>query len=341
MRYLTPGPVQIPKQVVEAFGRQPHFHKLEEFKEVFKEVTEKLSKVTTGDPIIIPGTGTLAVDAMVYNFIDPGDKVIALSYGEFSERLIESLECRGAEVFRLSVGVGKVPHPDVVEDFAKKVGSVAAIALVHNETGAGTCNRYLSKLRGVADSLGALLLIDSVSGIPAEPIDCVVDVIATSSQKAFIAPPGAAILYLNSKPRAKHTMPRSINLNKFLKSIKEWDTPYTPPINVIYALDASLSYILRIGLSNYHEMHKMKAEYLYSRISLKSIADEPFRSYTVAAFFTDKVDGIVNLLKSKGFVISRGVGEIKDRSIRIGVMGEVSLDDIKRVVEIVNDYVGK
>ncbi|MEM0362142.1 MAG: aminotransferase class V-fold PLP-dependent enzyme [Sulfolobales archaeon] len=341
MKYLTPGPVQIPKYVLNAFGRHPQFHKLDEFKEVFKEVVEKLSKVAVGRPLILPGTGTLAVDVMVYNYVNPGDRVVALSYGEFSERLIESLECRGAEVFRLSLGVGRIPPPDIVEDFSRKVGNVSAIALVHNETGAGCANRYLSKLRDVADSLGALLLVDSVSGIPAEPIRCVVDVIATSSQKAFMAPPGAAILYLNSTPKAKYPMPRSMDLSKFLKTIKEWETPYTPPINTIYALDASLSYILRIGLDNYHELHKMRAEYLYSRLALKPVGEEGFRSYTVTAFYTDRVQELIDLLRSEGYVIARGVGEIKDRSVRIGVMGDIDFEDLRHVVKVVNNYVGK
>ncbi len=342
MKYLTPGPVQIPKSVIDAYGKHPQFHKLDEFKEVFRGVVEKLGRVVSGEPIILPGTGTLAIDAMIYNYVNPGDRVVALVYGEFGERLVESLECRGAEVFRLSLGVGRVPPPDVVEDFSKRIGNVSAIALVHNETGSGSANRYLGELRDIASSLGALLLVDSVSGIPVEPIKCVVDVIATSSQKAFLAPPGAAILYLNSKPRAKHGVPRSMNLNKFLKTIKEWETPYTPPINTIYALDASLDYILRIGLDNYYELHKMKAEYLYSRLALKAVAEEPpYRSYTVTAFYTDRMQELVELLRSEGYVIARGVGEIKDRSVRIGVMGDISIDDLRHVVEVVNNYVGK
>ncbi|MEM2575910.1 MAG: aminotransferase class V-fold PLP-dependent enzyme [Sulfolobales archaeon] len=341
MKYLTPGPIHIPKHIIEAYGRQPQFHKLEEFKEIFRDVIEKLSRVVVGEPVILPGTGTLAVDAMVYNYVEPGERVVALSYGEFGERMIESLESRGAEVFRLKLGVGKIPPPDVVEDFSRKIGNVSVIALVHNETGAGCANRYLNKLQNVANSLGASLIVDSVSGIPAEPIKCVADAIATSSQKAFMAPPGAAILFLNSKPRVKHGVPRSMNLLNFLKVINEGETPYTPPINTVYALDASLSYILKIGLDNYFELHKMRAEYLYSRLALKPIADEPFRSYTVTAFYTDHVQELVDLLKDKGYIIAKGVGDIKDRSVRIGVMGGVSLDDLRNVVQIVNNYVGK
>jgi aspartate aminotransferase-like enzyme len=341
MKLLTPGPVQIPKEVIEAFGKQPLFHKLQEFKEVFREVLEKLSKVVMGTPIVLPGTGTLAVDTMVYNYVNPGERVIALTYGEFGDRLIESLESRGAKVFRLSVGIGRVPPPDVVEDLGRRLGDVVAIALVHNETGAGCVNRYLDKLRDVANSLGTLLLVDSVSGVPAEPIRCCVDVVATASQKAFLAPPGGAILYVNTEPRAKYPVPRSMNLSKFLNSIKDFETPYTPPINVIYGLNASLDYILDMGLENYHEVHRVRAEYLYNNLRLTPVAERSCRSCTVTAFYTDRAREIIDLLRRYGYVIASGVGSIKDYSVRIGVMGDVSIEDLKVVTELVNEYVGK
>jgi len=341
MKLLTPGPVQIPKEVLEAYGKQPLFHKLQEFKDVFRDVLEKLSKAVLGTPIVLPGTGTLAVDTMVYNYINPGEKVIALTYGEFGDRLIESLESRGARVFKLSIGIGKVPPPDMVEDLGRRLGDVVAIALVHNETGAGCVNRYLNRLRDVASSLGALLLVDSVSGVPAEPIKCRVDVVATASHKAFLAPPGGAILFINTEPRAKYSVPRSMNLIKFLERVKEFETPYTPPINVVYGLSTSLDYILGMGLENYHEVHRVRAEYLYSKLRLTPVAESSCRSYTVTAFYTSSAKEIVDMLRGYGYVIASGVGSIKDMSIRIGVMGDVSIDDLKVVTELVNEYVVK
>ena len=340
LKYLTPGPVQLPKQVVEAIAKQPQFHRTDEFREVFKRVIEKLSMVYDATPVIIPGTGTLAVDVMVYNYVDPGDKVVVITNGEFGNRLADSVASRGAVVHKIVWRYGEVPPPDVVEDTVKRIGNVKAIAVVHNETSTGTTNRFIERYQEVADSYGATLLVDSVSLFPAEVFRRRIDVIATASQKAFISPPGAAILYISKNPTAKAPIPPSMRLTKFLESLKKWETPYTPPINVIYGLDAALDIILGMGLSKYHEIHRERAEYLYRNIKLTPIAKEEFRSYTVTAFYTDKAKEIIDALKRRGYVIAGGMGDLKGKSIRIGVMGDITFDDLKIVVETVNSCLG-
>lgn len=339
LKYLTPGPVQIPKQVIDAAAKQPQFHRIEEFRNVFRRVIEKLSIVYNTTPVIIPGTGTLAVDAMVYNYIDPGENVVAITNGEFGERLIESIESRGGVVHRIEWEYGDVPPPDIVEDTVKKVGNVKAIAVIHNETSTGTTNRFIEKYQDVASSYDAILLVDSVSLFPVEVFKKEVDVVATASQKAFISPPGAAILYIAKEPRAKAPVPPSMNLNKFLNSLKKWETPYTPPINVIYALDTALDYILGMGLAKYNEIHRERAEYLYNNIKLKPVAKEPWRSYTVTAFYTNYCKNIIDKLRREGYIIAGGMGKLRDSTIRIGVMGDITIEDLKKVVEIVNEYV--
>ncbi len=99
MKYLTPGPVQLPDAVLRAVSSQPMFHRTEEFRKLFKSVTDRLLEVGNARNVaIIPGTGTTAVDAAVYNFLDPpNDEVLALITGEFSERLAESAESRGSQ----------------------------------------------------------------------------------------------------------------------------------------------------------------------------------------------------------------------------------------------------
>jgi hypothetical protein len=189
---------------------------------------------------------------------------------------------------------GDVPPPDVLEDFVSKIGDVRAIAVVHNETSNGTTNRFIERYQEIADSIGAVLLVDSVSAFPAEPIRSDMDVIATASQKAFISPPGAAILFISREPRAASGIPPSMDLRRFLEHIQKFETPYTPPINVIYGLDAALDYILNMGIERYHEIHRERANILYKRIKLEPIAREPFRSCTVTAFYTNRAEEIID-----------------------------------------------
>ncbi|MCY0860327.1 MAG: aminotransferase class V-fold PLP-dependent enzyme [Sulfolobaceae archaeon] len=341
MKYLTPGPVQIPKEIIANIAKQPIFHRTDEFREIFARVTSKLDKIIHGTSIILPGTGTLAVDTIVYNYVDPGDNVLLIVIGEFSERMGDSLIARGAKVTKLQWNTGSVPSPDIIEDYAKKIKDLKAIALVHNETSLGVANRYIEKIQEIASSLGATLLVDSVSGIPAEPIYGKVDAIATASHKAFLSPPGASIIFINKKPTAKAQVPPAINLNKFIKYREKNDVPYTPPMNVLYALDASTDYILKLGVTNYADIHRERAETIYNLIKLEPVAEEKFRSNTVTAFYTNHAKEILSELKRNGYVISLGMGELAEKVIRIGIMGDINYEDLKNVAEVVNKYVDR
>lgn len=340
MKLLTPGPVQLPREVLQAIGRQPLFHRSSEFKELLGSVLEKLRRVYDygSTPVVAPGTGTLAVDIAVYNYVNPGDRVLVVVNGVFGERLAESVESRGGLVYKLTLDH---VEPDIVEDYARRVGGVEVIAVVHNETSMGLANRCMEKLQDVADSLGATLIVDSVSGIPAEPIRGRVDVIATASHKAFLAPPGASILYVSKEPKVKSKIPPSMNLGRLLEGSIKLDTPYTPPINILYALDLSLEMILNIGVQGYHELHRERAQILYNGLKLKPVQSEPYRSYTVTAFWAPNASSIVEELRRHGYLIARGMGVYKDSMIRVGVMGDVSYDDLRFVVEVVNSLVDR
>lgn len=338
LKLLTPGPVQLPRKVIETIATQPVFHRSDEFKEVLRNVLDKLHKIYNATPVIAPGTGTFAVDMAVYNFIDPGDKVVALVHGEFGHRMALSAESRGAKVYKLETKI-LPPSPDAVEDLAKRIGDVKAIIAVHNETSLGVTNRYIDKLQRVAENVGAILIIDSVSALPAEPIKYKVDVVATATHKAFMAPPGGAIIYVNSEPKNKVHVPPSMDLRKFLEKLDKLDPPYTPPINIIYGLNASLDIILNIGVEAYHELHRERAESLYTTIKLEPVPKGEYKSYTVTAFYTNKANAIIKTLRGQGYIVAGGMSEMKDKIIRIGVMGDVSLDDLKKVAEVVNNFV--
>ena len=333
MKYLTPGPVQLPKFVVEAMARQPPFHRGDEFKKLFKSVLEKLGALYPSKPIVMPGTGTLAVDTMIYNYVNPGEKVLALVYGEFGKRAVETAKIRGANV--VEVERDAPPAPDEVEDMLRKDPAIRAVLLIHNETSTGIAYKQMKKLIDVAKAYGALLLVDSVSGYPAEPLPLGVDVVATASHKALLAPPGASILYPASEPRSTVGVPPSMDLRKFIKSLEHLETPYTPPIPILFALDASLSYILELG-ARYTDLHRERAEYLYSALSLKPIPPPETRSVTVTAFHCEKPKEAISKLRERGYVVAGGMYKYRDRSIRIGVMGDITIEDLKKVAEVIN-----
>lgn len=338
MKYLTPGPVQLPKFVIEAMARQPPFHRSDDFKKLFKSVLDKLQSLYPAKSIVMPGTGTLAVDTMVYNYVNPGDRVLALVYGEFGKRAVETARIRGAEVVEIERDTP--PEPDEIEDALRKIGGVKAILLIHNETSTGIAYKKLKRLVDIAKAYGALLLVDSVSGFPAEPLPPEIDVVATASHKALLAPPGASILYITSQPKATTGVPPSMDLRKFLKMLDHLETPYTPPISVLFALEVSLDHISGLG-SKYTEIHQERVNYLYSLVKLRAIPPEGLRSVTVTAFLCEKPKEVMAKLREAGYVIAGGMYKYREKSIRIGVMGDVSLEDLKTVAEVINNVAGR
>lgn len=338
MKYLTPGPVQLPKPVVDAMARQPPFHRGDEFRQLFKSVLDKLQALYSATSIVMPGTGTLAVDTMIYNYVNPGERILAIIYGEFGKRAVESARIRGADVVELERDLP--PQPDEVEDILRRYSTIKAVLLVHNETSTGIAYKNLKRLVDITKAYGVLLLVDSVSGFPAEPLPPEVDVVATASHKALLAPPGASILYIGVQPRASGGVPPSMDLRKFVKTLEHLETPYTPPISVLYALDVSLSYILELG-KKYTDTHRERVEYLYSAVRLNPIPPPDVRSVTVTAFLCEKPKEAIAKLREAGYVIAGGMYKYRDRSIRIGVMGDITMNDLKAVAEVLNDVAGR
>lgn len=343
VKYLTPGPVQLPQRIINAYAKQPMFHRGREFSELYGEVINQLTRIFNGYTIsVLPGTGTFSVDVMVYNFIKPGDDVLIPINGEFGERLAQSVESRGAVVKRVYVEPGE-SICDHIDELNVKV---KAIAMVHNETSMGVANRCIGEVAKLVHDNGGILLIDSVSGVPAEPINGDADVIATATHKALLAPPGGSIVAFRDKDLiVNHPKPPSMDLVNYLKYSARLETPYTPPINVLYALRESLRYILdEVGLNRYVEVHEERVRFLNSKLSELGFKPVPvdlrYTSRTVTAFYSPISPGkVIDYLRQNGYVISGGMWRIRERSIRIGVMGDVTMDDLKNVVSLINDLI--
>lgn len=344
VKYLTPGPVQLPQRVIEAYGRQPMFHRGRDFSELFGDVNRLLGQIFKGYVIsILPGTGTFAVDVMVYNFIKPGDHVLVLINGEFSDRLAKAIEARGGVVDKIVFNPGESICGNVNE-LANRTFN--AIAVVHNETSMGVANRCIDELAKVAHEKGAILLVDSVSGVPAEPIGNSADVIATATHKALLAPPGGAIVaFRDPSLIVDSAKPQSMDLRSYIKYSERLETPYTPPINVLYALRESLRYIIyEVGLDNYVRMHDERINIIYGgleKVGFMPVPIKPeYRSRTVTALYSPIAPPkVIDYLRQNGYVIAGGMWTIRDRSIRIGVMGDLTTDDLRRVVELLTELV--
>lgn len=353
MKYklLTPGPVSVPDIVLREMARPIISHRDWEFRRLLEDVVSKLMRlfgISDGSVALLSGTGTTAVDAMIWSLVGPGDKVLALSHGEFGDRMVESLSRAGAKVEVMRAGPGDIVWPErVVERLDEEQYNY--IALVHNETSTGTAYKLqlLSTLATAAYRRGVGLLVDTVSGLGGEDFAMHKGIwaAASCSHKALAAPPGVSFIALSPEaleilrkrdPRA----PLILDLRRYVDYMEHRrETPYTPPIPQVYALNRALDLILERGVDESVRAHQRRAEILYSSLDNTPLKPVPLkreiRSNTVVALWTVGVSArlIRERLREKGYIIASGMGRYRDKMIRIGVMGALNSSDIIEFTE--------
>lgn len=339
---LTPGPTNVHYRVLQTLARPQIGHLSDEMREAFIESLDLSAYLFGGGkPIVLSGSGTIAMESSSMSLIDPGDKVLVLVNGYFGMRFAEIAKLHGADVKEISLENGKPALPDIVgEELAKE--NYKAIFMTHVETSNGLENP-IADIVSEAKKKGVISVVDSVCGIGGckfnfEEIEA--DIAFTGSQKAVGGIPGASLLSISSigleALQSKKTPIRSYYLN-LLRWNKVMDNPKrylsTPSTQVLIALKEALLMVKEEGLEKRWIRHQMVADALRSGImslGLDLVAEEGYRANTVSAFYTP-VDSakIVATMKDRfGITISTGIGEGKERMLRIGHMANISPNDV-------------
>ena len=332
---LTPGPVPMHPEAVEALARQPVSHRSQGFRELLSSVLEKLATIYGGgEPLLLTGSGTLAVESMAWSLVAPGERVLVLVSGEFGERLAETLRRRGALVEEVRAAAPGEPA-DLGEALSRlEKGGYAAVAMVYTETSMGLSHRYAEKIAEEAKSRGALVLVDAVSALAGEevPAPPMVDAVASASQKALAGPPGLSFVAVSEEAlkkmkRVEPRPPTYMDLWKVYKFHSERrETPFTPAIQLLYGMEVALEKVLEYGLDRWIERHRRRARLLYEKLpaaGLEPLVHDPgYRANTVTAFRTPVPSSVVaEKLLEKGYRVARGMGALKDTVVRISTMG--------------------
>ncbi len=359
MVLLTPGPVEVAERVRRAAAREMISHRGPEFRELLEETTTLLARLGDADEaLLLAGSGTTAVDAMTWSLVPRGTRVLALVWGEFGERFAQSAMLRGADVEAKEYRWGEAPGPEEVAALLEE-DNYEYVLLVHNETSTGLAYRDVEEIARTAKRHGAKLLVDSVSGFPVEELSLGngVYAVATASHKALAAPPGVAIVLLSHEAveeleqRGKQSkdVPPVLDLARyhwFLESRRE--TPFTPPVPTIYALRETLLAITEKGVEELRREHMERAKVLYEELPRSGykplVRNKSYRSNTVTAF---RVPGCLDAviikkeLGRRGYTIATGMGELKKRVIRIGVMGDIGKRDVENAATILSNLAEK
>jgi alanine-glyoxylate transaminase/serine-glyoxylate transaminase/serine-pyruvate transaminase len=338
---LGSGPSPVPQRVLDALAQPTVGHLDPSFVALMEETADLLRMAFgTENPATLPvsATGSGGMDALIVNFVEPGDRAVVGVNGLFGERLCDALGRAGAEVVRVEADWGRAIDLD-------KLGAVVdagadSVFVVHGETSTGVC-QPLEGLGERCRAAGALLLVDCVTTLTGQPVlldEWGVDAAFSGTQKCLNAPPGLAPFTAGEraleKLRGRKSPPRSWFFDLSLV-LGYWDGEggrvyhHTAPINMVYALAEALRIVAEEGLEPRWERHERAHTALrgaLAELGLERVARDGEELWPLLAVRLpeDVEDAAVRgmLLTEHGIEIAGALGPLAGKVWRIGVMGE-------------------
>ena len=346
---MIPGPTPVPETVLKAMGRHPIGHRSGEFQDVVKRTTEQLRWLhqTSSDVLVITGSGTAAMEAGIINTLSRGDKVLCGDNGKFGERWVKVAKAYGLEVEVIKAEWGQPLDPEAFRaaleaDTAK---SIRAVILTHSETSTGVINDLESISRYVKAHGTALTIADCVTSLGATnvPMDAWgLDVVASGSQKGYMMPPGLSFVAMSS--RAWEAYERSdlpkfyLDLGPYRKTAAKNSNPFTPAVNLYFALEAALEMMQAEGLEaifSRHARHRAAAQAGMKAMGLPLYAAEGYGSPAITAVAPEGIDAeqLRKAVKDRfDILLAGGQDHLKGQVFRIGHLGFVCDRDVLTAV---------
>ncbi|MCK4472246.1 MAG: alanine--glyoxylate aminotransferase family protein [Anaerolineae bacterium] len=353
---MIPGPIEFTPEVLQAMGMPTSSHVAPDFIEAFGQALERLRQVflcPDGQPFVVAGSGTLAMDIAAANLVEPGDKALVVNTGYFSDRMGDILERYGATVTHVRApAVGDVPPLEEVES-ALKEGGYKVMTLTHVDTSTGVVVDAQA-LAALGRQYGALVVLDGVCSVAGEELrqqEWGIDLVFTASQKAIGVPPGLALLVAGPRVmdawRARQTPVGNYyaDWSRWLPIMEAYEARRpsyfgTPPVNLICALNVSLGQILAEGMEARFARHRRLGEACKAAIGalgLDQVPTDPAHAAATltAPYYPEGITGpeLLPKVKAAGAILAGGLHpKIKARYFRIGHMGAVSASDILTTV---------
>jgi alanine-glyoxylate transaminase/serine-glyoxylate transaminase/serine-pyruvate transaminase len=341
---MTPGPCSIDPRVYRAMSTPLVGHMDPWFTEMIGEVQILLRRAfQTENRVTFPisASGSGGIEAAVVNPLEPGDEAIVCVNGNFSERMaVIASRVPATTIHRVEAPWGRNVDPNDVRKAAKG-RKIKFIGVCHGETSTGVISP-IDDFRKVADEAGALLVVDAVATLCGTPLNVDrqrIDLCFSGTQKAISAPPGMSPITVGPRMeevlRARKTPVQSWYFD-LTTTMNFWgkDRTYhhTPPISIVFALREALRIVFEEGLEGSWQRHRQNQLALIA--GLEALGVELFvpnpndRLPTVTSVYVPKAveDGRVRrqLLDEFGIEIAGGIGPLKGKIWRIGLMGYVS-----------------
>lgn len=341
---FVPGPTNVPRRIQNAINIEQEDMRaldLPEFTKPLYDDMQRIFKTTTGRVFIFPSSGTGAWESAITNTLNPGDKVLAARFGQFSHLFIDCAQRLGMDVIEVdcewNVGTPAEQFADILKE--DKHHQIKAVFATHNETATGV----MSDIKAVRDAIDAsdhpaLYFVDTVSGLAALDFrmdEWKVDLAIGGSQKGLMLPTGLGILCASEKAlKANQSATCARCFFAWEDQIATNDLgyfPYTPPMNLLRGLRESINMLFEEGLENVFARHVRFATAVRKAVDawgLETIAKDGWQSDTVTAVKTPEgFDGnevARHAYRRYNLALSITIGKIMGQGFRIGHMGDLN-----------------
>ncbi len=338
----VPGPTNMPFRIRQAMDVALEDHRAPDFPSFTVSLFEDLKKIfrtETGQIFVFPGSGTGGWEAAIANTLNPGDRVLASVFGQFSMLWVDLCRRFGLDVAAIEVPWGRgVPLDEYRAHIAGDRGHrIKAVLVCHNETATGVTSD-VEAVRRILDECNhpALLFVDGVSSIASMDFrmeDWGVDVAVAGSQKGFMLPTGLAIVGASRKTleaRKTATLPRCFfDFEDMVRANAQGYFPYTPATTLLRGLRASIDMLLEEGLDNVFARHSRLAGGVRASVEawgLRICAEAPvWYSDTVTAVLVpdgfDANDVIGTAYRRYDLSLGAGLSRVAGKLFRIGHLG--------------------
>ncbi|MBN1954232.1 MAG: alanine--glyoxylate aminotransferase family protein [Anaerolineae bacterium] len=351
-KLFIPGPTHVREEILQAQAVPMIGHRAPEYSALQKEVTPKLQQLlyTQQRVYLFASSSSGVMEGSVRQASTK--RVLNTVCGAFSKRWHQMTVANGVACDKLEVEMGQAITPQLVDE-ALAAGAYDAITVVMNETSTGIMNPVAEIAALIHDKYPeVLILVDAVSAMAGAKIEFDawwLDVCLAGVQKCFALPAGLAVCAVSDRARERALQVPNrghyFAYDQMDKKYEKHQTPATPAISLIQALNKQMDDMLAEGLENRWQRHKDMAAIVreWARKHFALYSDERYLSPTVTNIANTRgisVAGLNESLRERGAIISNGYGELKEKCFRIAHMGDLQIGDIQWLLEQIDDILG-
>jgi 2-aminoethylphosphonate-pyruvate transaminase len=352
---LNPGPVNLSSGVREALMKSDICHREAEFALVQDTLRKKILAVYNLSSehwasILLAGSGTAAVEAMLSSLIPKNGKILVIENGVYGERMTQICKVHDIACTTVKLIWGDQIDLSAVENSLDTERQITHLAVVHHETTTGRLNA-LQELNQLCQRRGVIPLVDGVSSFGAEAIDFDrIGACAATSNKCIHGVPGVSFVIVRREllsDTRDYKRSLYLDLNSYCRQQDAHSTPFTQPTHVYYALDQALTELSQAGgWRSRHRHYRTLAHQVRSglaKLGIHPLLDSDASSVVLTAYYLpEKMDykTLHDELKVQGFVIYAGQGRLEHNIFRISTMGEINPQDIERLLLAFRNILG-